>query len=75
VVSRRQQRNRNTERLRDLVDVRDPEHLIRWSWASFPWLAARHTAEMNDPELEHLAWVVLETRADTERFLSSLRPT
>jgi hypothetical protein len=67
--------NGNTERLSDLLDVRDPEHLIRWSWSSFRRLDARYSAEMNDPELGHLSWVVLDRPADTRRFLSSLRAT
>jgi adenylate kinase family enzyme len=75
IVSRRPLWNGNTERLRDLLDVRDPEHLIRWSWASIPRLGARYAAEMDDPELDHLMWIVLERPSDAERFLSTLRPT
>jgi hypothetical protein len=30
---------------------------------------------MAHPELGHLAWVVLEAPADTERFLTGLRAT
>jgi adenylate kinase family enzyme len=75
VVSRRQLWNGNTERLSRFLAVRDPEHLIRWSWASFAKLAARYAAEMDDAELGHLTWVVLDTPADTERFLATLSPT
>lgn len=73
-ISQRPLWNANTERLADLFDVRDPEHLIRWSWSSFRKLEARYSAEMDDPELGHLSWVVLDRPADTRRFLSSLRP-
>jgi adenylate kinase family enzyme len=75
VTSQRPLWNGNTERLSNFLDVRDPEHLIRWSWASFPKLDARYDAEMGDPDLDHLSWVILETPADTERFLTRLRPT
>lgn len=75
VVIRQPLWNGNTERIRDLLDVRDPEHLVRWSWASFPKLAARYGAERDDPELRHLSWVILETPGDTERFLTELRTT
>lgn len=75
VVGRELLWNGNTERLSDFLDVRDPEHLIRWSWASFPRLAARYEAEMEDPELDHLSWVILETDAETEGFLTTLQRT
>ncbi len=67
--------NGNTERWSELLDVRDPEHLIRWSWSSFPKLAERYGAEMEDPGLAHLTWVVLNSRASTKRFLTALEPT
>ena len=67
--------NGNTERWSDLVDVRDPEHLIRWSWNSFPKLAERYGAEKGDARLSHLSWVVLRSPSDTERFLGTLSPT
>ena len=75
VVTRRALWNDNTERLSDFLDLRDPEHLIRWSWTSFPKLAERYCAEMDDPALSHLSWVVLENRAATERFLTALPST
>lgn len=75
VATRRRLWNGNTETIRDLLDVRNPEHLIRWSWSSFPKLDARHHNEIEDPALGHLAWIVLDTPADAERFLSTLSPT
>ena len=75
VVSRQRLWNGNTERLSALLDLRDPEHLIRWSWTSFPKLAARYRSEMDDPELSHLSWVVLDRPVDAERFLTSLLRT
>ena len=75
VISGRTLWNGNTERWSDLVDVRDPEHLIRWSWNSFPRLAERYGQEQADEALGHLSWVVLNSPADTERFLGTLSPT
>lgn len=72
VALRRTLWNGNRERLSDLLDLRDPEHLIRWS---IPKLADRYGREMADPELDHLSWVVLETPYETERFLTTLSTT
>lgn len=75
VVTRQPLWNGNTETLRDLLDVRDPEHIVRWSWNSFAKLDDRYRNDMDDPSLSRLSWIVLEAQTDTERFLGALSAT
>ena len=64
--------NGNTESLGNLVRVWDREHLLRWSWNSHARHRARYGAEMGDPALGHVRYVVLERPEEVEHFLAEV---
>lgn len=57
-----------------LLDWRDPEHPVRWTWSEHSRKRAQVAARLADPRWAHVQTVHLRTAAEARRWLRTLPP-
>jgi adenylate kinase family enzyme len=73
MIRREELWNGNREPIRNLY-ARDPsKSIIRWAWTQHAKYQHRFSSAMSSPELSHITFVRLRTRAEAERWLGDLR--
>jgi hypothetical protein len=65
--------NGNRERWQNLVDPRPAENVILWSLTRFRRKRAAMLAAMDDPQLGHVVFVRLRSRAEVDAFVDQVR--
>lgn len=72
VVTRQELWNGNREPWTNLYRL-DPEHnIIRWAWTTYDANRDKYLTAMDDPEWDHLEWVVHRSPDETDAWLASL---